>query len=319
MYILRFDFRLGPQSDTTMAELYGASLEMCEWGEANGAMMALFSEHHSASDGYLPSPIVMASAAAARTTSLPINVGALLALMYDPIKLAEDMAVLDHLSGGRVSYTIGLGYRAEEYSMFGVDSSRRGVLMDEHLDVLQRALAGERFAWRGRTVQVTPEPFTPGGPMIAYGGGTVAAARRAARRGMMLMPQHGDPALAEAYDEAALEAGNPTGMCMSPGVGSPTSLFVTSGDVDAAWKELGPHLLHDAVMYKEWMGDVASASLSSATTVAELQAQNGAYRIVTIDQARQLRDQYGVLSLQPLCGGIPPDIAFPYLQTIATL
>lgn len=318
MFILRFDFRLGPQSDATMGELYRTSLEMCEWGEANGAMMAMFSEHHSANDGYLPSPVVMAAAAAARTTSLPINVGALLALMYDPVKLAEDMIVLDHLSGGRVSYTVGLGYRAEEYAMFGVDPSRRGVLMDEHLDVLKRALAGERFDWRGRTVHVTPEPLTAGGPMIAYGGGTVAAARRAARRGMMLLPQHGDPALAEAYDEAALEAGNPPGMCMSPPVGSPTSLFV-SDDTDAAWQSLGPHLLHDAVMYKEWMGDVASASLSNATTVAELRVQNGAYRIVTIDDARQLRDQYGVLSLQPLCGGIPPETAWPYLRNLAAL
>lgn len=318
MFILRFDFRLGPQSDATMAELYSASLEMCEWGEANGAMMAMFSEHHSAGDGYLPSPIVMAAAAAARTTSLSINVGALLALMYDPVKLAEDMVVLDHLSAGRVSYTVGLGYRAEEYEMFGVDSSRRGVLMDEHLDVLERALGGERFDWRGRTVRVTPEPLTPGGPMIAYGGGTVAAARRAGRRGMMLFPQHGDPALAEAYDQAALEAGNPTGMCMSPGVGSPTSLFV-SDDTAAAWRKLGPHLLHDAVMYKEWMGDAASASASSATTVDELRAQNGAYRIATVEEARRLRDQYGALSLQPLCGGIPPDIAWPYLQNLTAL
>ena len=318
MFILRFDFRLGPQSDATMAELYDASLGMCEWGEANGAMMAMFSEHHGADDGYLPSPLVLAAAAAARTNSLPLNVGALLALMYDPVKLAEDMTVLDHLSGGRVSYTVGLGYRAEEYAMFGVDPSRRGVLMDEHLDVLQRALAGERFEWRGRSVNVTPEPLTPGGPMIAYGGGTAAAARRAARRGMMLLPQHGDPALAEAYDAAAVEAGNPTGMCMSPPVGAPTSLFVAD-DIDVAWQELGPHLLHDALMYKEWMGDVASASLSDASTVEELRAEDGAYRIVTVNEARQLRDQFGVLSLQPLCGGIPPGVAWPYLRNLAAL
>ena len=104
MFILRFDFRLGPQSDATMGELYRTSLEMCEWGEANGAMMAMFSEHHSASDGYLPSPVVMAAAAAAHTTSLPINVGALLALMYDPVKLAEDLSCLT-ISAGAGSVT----------------------------------------------------------------------------------------------------------------------------------------------------------------------------------------------------------------------
>ncbi len=318
MFIVRFDFRLGPRSDTSMADLYAAALEMTEWAEANGAMMAMFSEHHSSPDGYLPSPLVLAGAAAARTSTLPIGVGALLALMYDPVKLAEDMIVLDHLSRGRVSYTVGLGYRPEEYAMFGVDTATRGIRMDEQLSVLTRALAGERFEWQGRTIEVTPTAFTPGGPPISYGGGTPAAARRAARLGMMFLPQHSDPALADAYDEAALEAGNPTGLCLSPGAGSPTTLFVAD-DIDAAWAELGPHLLHDAHMYAEWMGDDASLSVSRATTVDELRAENGAYRIVTIDEARALRDQYGVLSLQPLCGGIPPATAWPYLQTLSDL
>lgn len=318
MLILRFDFRLGPQSPASMAELYAASLDMCEWGEANGAMTGLFSEHHSSGDGYLPAPLVMAAAAAARTSTLPINVGALLALMYDPVKLAEDMIVLDHLSQGRVSYTIGLGYRDAEFAMFGVDPSRRGALMDERLDVLTRALQGERFEWDGRTIEVTPAPFSAAGPTIMYGGGTKAAARRAARLGMMFVPQHSDPALAEAYDAAAIEAGNPPGLCMAPGDGSPTTLFVAD-DVDAAWAEIGEHLLHDAVAYAEWLDGAASLSASGATTVDELRAENGAYRIVTVDEARALRDQYGALSLQPLCGGIPPETAWRYLRNLERL
>jgi alkanesulfonate monooxygenase SsuD/methylene tetrahydromethanopterin reductase-like flavin-dependent oxidoreductase (luciferase family) len=318
MLILRFDFRLGPRSSASMAELYAASLEMCEWGEANGAMTGLFSEHHGSSDGYLPSPMVMAAAAAARTSTLPINVGALLALMYDPIKLAEDMIVLDHLSEGRVNYTIGLGYRPEEYAMFGVDAGRRGEVMDERLAVLRRTLDGERFEWEGRTIEVTPAPFTPGGPMLSYGGGTPAAARRAGRLGMMFLPQHSDPALAEAYDEAAVAAGNPPGMCMAPGEGSPTSVFVAD-DPDAAWAEIGEHLLHDARAYGEWLAGSASASASHATSVDDLRAENGAYRIVTIDDARALRDQYGALALQPLCGGIPPETAWKYLRNLEAL
>ena len=317
MIILRFDFRLGPQSSATMSELYAASLEMLEWGERNGAT-GVFSEHHTSSDGYLPSPIVMAAAAAARTSTLPINVAALLALMYDPVKLAEDMVVLDHLSQGRVSYTIGLGYRNEEFSMFGVDPSRRGAIMDERLSVLRRALDGERFEWDGRTIEVTPRPFSESGPMLMYGGGTPAAARRAARLGMMLLPQHSDPALAEAYDAAAIEAGNPPGMCLSPGAGAPTSLFIAD-DPDAGWAEIGEHLLHDARMYGEWLGSTTAASGSQATTVEELRAENGAYRIVTPDGARALRDQYGALSLQPLCGGLPPEIAWRYLEPFADL
>ena len=135
---------------------------------------------------------------------------------------------------------------------------------------------------------------------------------------MMFLPQHSDPALAEAYDEAAVAAGNPPGMCMAPGEGSPTSVFVAD-DPDAAWAEIGEHLLHDARAYGEWLAGSASASASHATSVDDLRAENGAYRIVTIDDARALRDQYGALALQPLCGGIPPETAWKYLRNLEAL
>lgn len=314
MFILRFDFRRTDATPVSMGELYRAALDMAEWGEANGAMMAMFSEHHGASDDYLPSPIVLASAAAARTSTLGISVGALLLLMYDPVKLAEDMAVLDHLSSGRVSYTIGLGYRDEEYSMFGIDRSNRAALIEERIDVLRQAFAGEPFDWDGRTVNVRPLPFTEGGPMLSYGGGSLAAARRAARYGMMLLPQTSDPALAAAYDAEAELHGNPPGMVLSPPEGAPTSVFIAT-DVDQAWADMGPYLLHDAQMYAEWMGaDSNAASLSVASTVDELRAADGAYRIVTPEEAIELIGRYGVLSMHPMCGGMPPELAWTSLH-----
>lgn len=316
MLIVRFDFRLAPASSASMAELYAASLDMAEWAEANGAVSVMFSQHHASPDGYLPSPLVMAAAASARTSTVPLNVGALLLLMYDPVKLAEDMIVLDHLSRGRVSYTIGLGYRDVEYEMFGVDRDRRGPLMDERLDVLRRALAGERFEWQGRTVEVTPEPFTAGGPPLAYGGGSVAAARRAARQGLAFIPQHGDPALADAYDRQAEVVGNAPGLTLAPPPGAPTSVFVAD-DPDRAWVRFGPHLLHDALMYREWMGaTAASAGLSGAVTVDELREEAGSYRIVTPAEAVELVATHGLLSTQPLCGGLPPDLAWESLRLI---
>ncbi|MBK6583915.1 MAG: LLM class flavin-dependent oxidoreductase [Gammaproteobacteria bacterium] len=91
----------------------------------------MVSEHHSSSDNYLPSPLVLAAGFATRTRTLPIAIGAILLNMYDPVKLAEDMAVLDILSEGRVSYIIGLGYRAEEYAMFGVSMANRTAVIEE--------------------------------------------------------------------------------------------------------------------------------------------------------------------------------------------
>ena len=316
MLILRFDFRLKPDSPTTMQELYSTALDMCQWGERNNAVTAMFSEHHSSPDGYLPSPIIMAAAAAARTETLTFNVGALLLLMYDPVKLAEDIAVLDHLSGGRIGYTIGLGYREEEYAMFGIDPKQRGKEIEDRIHALRKALSGEIFEWRGRQIQVQPKPVTPGGPIIAYGGGSRAAAERAARLGMMFFPQTADPAMAAFYDAEAKKVGNPAGMTMGPEEGAPTTVFVTE-NLDQGWDQYGPYMLHDATSYREWMGeDNNSASLSQASTISELRDENGPYRIVTPEEAVALISQYHRLPLQPLCGGIPPDLAWPSLELI---
>jgi len=316
MLILRFDFRLKQGSPTTMQELYSTALDMCQWGERNNAATAMFSEHHSSPDGYLPSPLIMAAAAAARTETLTFNVGALLLLMYDPVKLAEDIAVLDHLSGGRIGYTIGLGYREEEYAMFGIDSKQRGKEIEERIRTLRNALTGEPFEWRGRQIQIQPKPVTPGGPIIAYGGGSRAAAERAARLGMMFFPQTADPAMAAFYDAEAKKVGNPAGMTMGPEEGAPTTVFVTE-NLDQGWAHYGPYMLHDAISYREWMGEGNnSASLSQASTISELRDENGPYRIVTPEEAVALISQYHRLSLQPLCGGIPPDLAWPSLELI---
>ncbi len=316
MILLRFDFRLAEDAPTTRADLLAASLDMTEWAERNDAMTVMFNEHHGSPDGYLPSPMIMATAAAARTETVPISVAALLLLMYDPVKLAEDMITLDHLSLGRVSYTIGLGYRPSEYEMFGIDSSHRGQIIEERLEVLKRALTGERFEWDGRTIQVTPEPFTPGGPFLAYGGGSPAAAKRAARHGMMLMSASSDPELADTYDAEATRVGNPPGMAVLPGPDTPTTVFVAE-DVEAGWEQYGPYLLHDARMYADWMGaETRNASFSSADSIDELRSEQGNYCVVDPDGAREIISTHGALSLQPLCGGMPPELAWHSLRLI---
>ena len=162
-------------------------------------MAAVLSQHHAVEDGYLPSPIPLAAAIAARTTTLPITVAALLLALYEPVKLAEDLAVVDLISRGRVSYVVGIGYRAEEFAMFGVDRRGRGALVEERIGLLRRLWSGEEVDVDGRPVRVTPLPFTPGGPMLAYGGGTEVAARRAARLGMLFMAETHDATLEEAY------------------------------------------------------------------------------------------------------------------------
>ena len=238
MFTMRFDMR-APATGAPATELYAAALEMAAWAETRGCVSALLCEHHMSSDGYLPSPIVLASAMAARTTTLPIMIAVVLLPLYDPVRLAEEMVVLDIISTGRVSYVAAIGYRPVEYEMYGVDYHRRGKIAEEKLGVLLKAKTGEPFEHDGRRIHVTPPPVTPGGPMVAWGGGSVAAARRAGRHGIGFLAQKGDPELEAAYEEAARAAGHEPGMCIRP-AGRRAHDGLRRRRRRPAWDELGP-------------------------------------------------------------------------------
>jgi alkanesulfonate monooxygenase SsuD/methylene tetrahydromethanopterin reductase-like flavin-dependent oxidoreductase (luciferase family) len=305
-----------PEGGAPPAELYRAALEMAEWGEANGCLAVQVSEHHGSSDGYLPAPLVMAAAIAGRTRRVPIQVAALILPLHDPIELAEQIAVLDHVSGSRVSYVLGLGYREQEYAARGFEFSARGKRMDACLEALQQAFRGEPFAFQGRPVRVLPRPASPNGPLLLMGGSSPAAVRRAARFGLGMLTQGGDPSLAELYRAECALHGRAPGLFLSPPADTVTSAFVAE-DPDRAWQQLGPHLLHDARMYAAWLGAAGAVSKSSATTVAELRAEQGPYRIFTPEEAVQHVRRNGVLLMQPLCGGISPALAWEHLELVA--
>jgi len=315
MFLMRFDLR-APEGGAPAADLYRAALEMAEWGEQHGCLGVQVSEHHASPDGYLPAPLVLAAAIAGRTRRLPIQVAALLLPLHDPIELAEQMAVLDLTSAGRVSYVLALGYRPEEYAMFGRDLGARGRRMDACLTALRRAFSGEPFEFEGRPVRVLPRPATPGGPLLFLGGGSPAAVRRAARFGLGMITQGGDASLAALYRAECERHGTKPGFFLDPPADAVTSAFVAD-DLDAAWRRLGPHILHDARMYASWLAAGAAVSRSDARSVEELRAAGRPYRIFTPDEAIAWVRARGPLLLQPLCGGIPPDVAWEHLELLA--
>ncbi|MFP6655478.1 MAG: LLM class flavin-dependent oxidoreductase [Myxococcota bacterium] len=316
MFTMRFDMR-APDSGAEAVDLYEAALEMAEWGEKHGCLAVQVCEHHGAADGYLPAPLVLASAMAARTKRLQIQVAALIAPLHDPIEMAEQMAVLDLVSRGRVSYVVAIGYLESEYAMFGRRFGGRGRRLEQSIEVMQRALKGEAFDFEGRPVQVTPPPYTPGGPMLLMGGGVAASARRAARLGLGMVAMGSDPELEEIYRSACRAEGREPGLFLSPRPGAALSAFVAR-DPDEAWTKWGPHLLHDARAYAAWMGDqIDSATKSVAETVPALRQAKGSYRIFTPDEAIAEIQQHGVLMLQPLCGGLPIEYAWESLETLA--
>jgi alkanesulfonate monooxygenase SsuD/methylene tetrahydromethanopterin reductase-like flavin-dependent oxidoreductase (luciferase family) len=319
MFMMRFGMRSNSPDPAARSAMYRAALDMAAWAEPKGCYAAVVSEHHAADDGYLPSPVPLAAALAARTSTMAISVAALLLAFYEPVKLAEDLAVVDLISGGRVSYVIGIGYRDEEFDMFGVDRRARGRLVEDRIRLLRTLWTGDEVEYEGRRVRVTPLPHTPGGPPLMYGGGSEVAARRAARLGMFFLAESRNSGIEAAYHAEAERVGVPAPGCAFPDADVPLTVFVAD-DPEKAWAEIGEYLLVDAASYGQWNAHrEGTASVSFATTVAELKNERGEYQILTPDEAAAYVARGVPLALQPLVGGIPPDIAWRYLESAAAV
>jgi alkanesulfonate monooxygenase SsuD/methylene tetrahydromethanopterin reductase-like flavin-dependent oxidoreductase (luciferase family) len=263
-------------------------------------------------------PLILASAIAARTRRLLLNLTAILPF-YDPVRLAEEIAILDIISAGRVSYVFGLGYRAEEYEHFGLELRERGRIADEKLELLRELLTGEPVSHNGRRIHMTPPPSMPDGPTLMWGGGSLAAARRGGRYGLGLLAQTSLPGMREEYEVACREHGHEIGPIFLPDRDTPSVCFVAD-DVEEAWDELGPHLLHDARIYAAWNpGNKTSAGISDVDSIPELRATAKSHRIFSTAEAITYVRSGGMLNLAPLCGGIPPDIAWPYLRRTGSI
>src|SRR3954452_14964195 len=178
MLALRFDLRNPAFAAVSAAERVQAAVEMAAWADERGCAFVSLMEHHGSLDGYLPSPVVVAAAIAARTRNTRIGISALIAPFYDPVRLAEDLAMLDNLSAGRLDIVLAGGYVAEEFAMLGVSMTERGRRVTEMVQTLRSAWTGAPFEYRGHVVQVTPARTRAGGPSIVLGGSSDAAARR---------------------------------------------------------------------------------------------------------------------------------------------
>lgn len=312
--VIRFDMRQSPTSTVSPPDLYREALAMSAYADEQGFDMLVLSEHHGDAGGYLPSPIVMAAAIAGRTQRMPIIFSALLVPMHDPIRLAEDLAILDLVSGGRVWIVAGIGYRPSEYHLLQREWKRRGKLLEENLDVMMQAWSGEPFEYKGETVRLLPCPVQQPHPMIFIGGSSEIAARRAAKYGLGLFPSAENPRLAEVYQEECERLGKTPGMVMMPK--GPAAVFV-SDDPDRTWAEIGVHLLDDAQAYAAHLTpDMESQAASGASTVDELRAE-GVYRVVTPDECLELNEEMGPMggvTLHPLCGGVSPEVGWASLR-----
>lgn len=171
-------------SQRTFEQEYRETLELVRLAEALGFDSAWVSEHHGSSDGYFPSLFTMLGAFAAATERIRLGTGVILTPLHDPIRLAEDAATVDQLSGGRLTIGLGIGWREEEFRMLRVPFSERLARTVDTVEILRRAFTGRRFSFDGRifhyeNVRVTPPAAQEGGPPILLGGYVDAAMRRA--------------------------------------------------------------------------------------------------------------------------------------------
>ncbi len=309
-WLLHHDLR-APDFATSRVRLYAEALDMTAWAEARGCPRVVLSEHHGVDDGYLPSPFVFGAAVAARTSRIRIMVSALVLTLHDPIATAEDVTVLDTVSGGRVELTVVPGYVADEFAMFGIGFATRGTEFEEKLTAFATALTGAPTTYRGRTVTVTPPPVQRPRPFLIVGDG---APKRAARLGDAYLPAVPDEALAEAYVDECRRLGKGDGILLWPT--GPMWVFVTD-DPDRSWAELGPHVLHEANGYGRWASAVPGSSpFVPAASVDELR-RSGRFAVVTPDECVSLAralDRRSALQLKPLVGGLDPDLGWRSLE-----
>jgi alkanesulfonate monooxygenase SsuD/methylene tetrahydromethanopterin reductase-like flavin-dependent oxidoreductase (luciferase family) len=313
---LRYDLR-APQHLGVRAEaLYAAALEQCAWADRLGFERVVLSEHHGADDGYCPSPLVLAAAIAGRTSRLRLQIAALILPLHDPLRVAEDVAVLDLASGGRSELVIGAGYRQAEFEMFDRQLARRGALVEEGVEALKRAWTGEPFEYRGRSVRVTPRPLQRPRPPILLGGSTKVAARRAARIADGFLPSL--PQLWESYREECERLGVP---CGAPAASGGALFLHVAEDPEAAWARIAPHALHEMNSYGRWLSEGSAAGPYAPTTDAVSLRQAGLYRVLTPDECLALARGLGPnggLVFHPLMGGLSPDLAWASLELFAS-
>jgi len=185
--------------------------------EASGFDSCFFGEHHQDKDGFLPSPLIVATAVAARTRRLRVGTSVIHLPLHHPVRVAEDVITLDLVSKGRVIVGVGIGYQESDFRAFAVPMDERVARFEEGVEILRLAWGGERFSFRGKhysleDVQVTPRPFQSPSPPLWIGASVPAAARRAGRLadGFVGTPSTTlDDAvrLVETYTAAARQAG----------------------------------------------------------------------------------------------------------------
>jgi alkanesulfonate monooxygenase SsuD/methylene tetrahydromethanopterin reductase-like flavin-dependent oxidoreductase (luciferase family) len=304
-----YDFRNPPGSGISTPDLYGRVLDQIAWLDELGYDQVWFTEHHFVDDGYLPSFVPVMGAAAARTRRLRFSTDIMLMPFQHPLRLAEDLAVLDNISNGRIEIGVGMGYATHEFRGFGIPRSRRLSLTEEGVEVLQRAFAGGTFSYSGKRhqftdVRVTPEPVQPGGPPIWMAAMGRPGAERSARYGLHLLPQGAPSEVLEPWRDALRDAGHDPDT-RRVGIIRP---WLVTDDRARDWPPIREAERYKARIYAAWLtesGDPVSLQLTGGADPIPQTWVVGDEDAV-FDELASFIETYGITDL--VTWGSPPGI-----------
>lgn len=270
---LWYDFRNPPAWERPMADLYARTFDHIVYAERLGFDTIWTSEHHFIPDGYSPSLLPICAAIAAKTTRVRIGTNVLLLPLHDPVRIAEDAATVDVISGGRFDLGVAVGYRNEEFTGFAIDRKTRARRMDEAVEVIRRSWAPGAFSFEGkhyryRDIDVTPKPAQDPMPLW-IGGFSEAAVRRAARVGDGLVAAANViPTFMDEWQARGREG--------TPRIALTLPWAFVAEDPERALAEIAPHNLYQLQHYARWFTEAGMDLFRGGVpgTVEELVTRN---------------------------------------------
>ena len=312
-----FDMR-APGWGTPTAELYQAALEMAAFADRIGITRIGLMEHHGSEDGYLPRPFMLASAMAALTSRAKFIRGAVILPLHDPVAVAEEIAILDLISNGRFNVIFGAGYVPSEFAMFEKSIHDRARLMDRGIEIILRALSGERFEIDGRPIFIRPLPIRAPQDIVMVGGGVPASARRAARFDVGFGPMTAE--VVDIYLDECRKHGREPREYWKPKPGMPLAIHLCE-DPDQGWAAIERHAVHVITEYAKWAeqeGDGSNSPFKGLTDPAVLR-HAGLFAAWTPEQllARvDMMEDRQTIGFQPLLGGLSPEEGWKSLKLL---
>lgn len=296
---LYLDLRIPPGARG--ADVYARTLDRVAEAERRGLEAAWVTEHHGFADGYLPAPLTAAAALAARTRTLRVGTAVVIGPMLPAETLAEQAAVVDLVSGGRLELGVGAGWRAEEFARVGADHRARYTTLEDQL----RRLPG---LWADGAV--TPAPVQD--PLPTWVGARGPRGTRLAGRvgaGLLWL----DPALLGPYAEGLDAGGWPRERGRLGGLVN----VLLADDPDAAKDEVRTAARRNRASYRG-NDDAARPRGGGAATFPKLRVLTGDDAVAAVREQLAGLDGFAVTDVFCFAdlGGLPDDLVDRHLELV---